>query len=359
MKKAALIEFNSYHDECLYSQISFLNSAEYSLTLILSSQVKNRTSEYLDIPENVITFARSDQKNLFSRISFTLKLRKQLTKIGVKTVIFNTASSRLEVILLSFLLKKRTALFGILHNLKKVNHSFSQKLINKSIKNYFVLNDFLENSIELEDKSIRIQSFYPIFFPSYGEKTIEKPDDEIWISIPGKLDFSRRDYHLVAEALQKLQFKSNLKILILGSANSNDPKSREFIDYIQKNKLHENFVIFNSFLDNKIFHVYLKKSDYLLIPLDTIRDNYAKHKIMGCYNQAFGYQKTLISPIGLNHIPDINKHSILYDGAKGLSLALKEISQGKGEKKEYLESKWSFKVQKNNYLNFLEENQIE
>lgn len=358
MKKAALIEFNSYHDECLYSQIKFLDSAGYSLTLVVSSQIKDRVSEYLDILDNVITFTRSDQKNLFSRISFILKLKKQLKKRGVNTVIFNTASSRLEVILLSLMLKKRTALFGILHNLKKVNHSFSQKLINKSIKNYFVLNGFLENSIKLVDKSIQLKSFYPIFFPTYKETSIKKPQEEIWTSIPGKLDFGRRDYSLVAEAFQKLQSKSNLKILILGSTNTNDPKSKEFIEFIRKNNLQKNFVIFDSFLDNNVFHDYLKKSDYILIPLDAIGDNYAKNKIMGCYNQAFGYKKTLISPIGLSHIPDINNHSVLYDGAKGLSIVLEQISQGKGEKKKYLESKWSFEVQKNNYISFLEENQI-
>ncbi len=358
MEKVAIVEFNSYHDECLYSQLKFLDSAGYSQTLVVSSQIKDRASEYLDIPEAVITFDCSHQKNFFSRISFILKLKKQLKKRGVKTVIFNTASSRLEVILLSLILKKRTALFGILHNLKKVNHSFSQKLINTSIKNYFVLNDFLEDSIELEDKSIQLRGFYPIFFPTYEGTTIKKPKEEVWISIPGKLDFGRRDYYLVAEALQKLQSKRNLKILILGSTNSNDPRSREFIGFIQKNNLQGNFMAFDSFLDNDVFHDYLKKSDYILIPLNAIGDNYAKHKIMGCYNQAFGYQKTMISPIGLRHIPDIGKHSIFYDGAKGLSSVLEKISQGKGEKKEYLESKWSFEAQKNNYISFLEENQI-
>lgn len=358
MEKAALIEFNAYHDECLYSQIRFLHSAGYALTLVLSSQIRDRATEYLEIPKDVITFTHSHQKNFFSRIYFICKLKRELKRRGIKTVIFNTASSRLEVILLSFLLKKRVSLFGTLHNLKKVNHSFSQKLINKYIKNYFVLNDFLEDSIEIEDKSIRLKSFYPIFFPNYKKITIKKPAEDIWISIPGKLDFGRRDYYLIVEALQKLQSKSNLKILILGSTNSNNPKSREFIEFIQKNDFQENFMTFDSFLDNDAFHQYLKKSDYILIPLSVIGDNYAKHKIMGCYNQAFGYQKTLISPIGLNHIPDLENQSILYDGAKGLSKVLEQISQGKGEKKEYLESKWSFEVQKNNYISFLEENQI-
>ncbi|MFT0715891.1 hypothetical protein [Flagellimonas lutimaris] len=359
MKKAALIEFNSYHDECLYSQIKFLDSAGYSLTLVVSSQIKDRASEYLDIPEDVIIFSPSDQKNLFSRISFILKLKKQLKKRGVKTVIFNTASSRLELILLSFLLKKRTDLFGILHNLKKVNHSFSQKLINKSLKNYFVLNDFLENSIKLKDKSIQLHSFYPIFFPTYEETTIKKPQEEIWISIPGKLDFERRDYYLVAEALQNIQSKSNLKILILGNSNSENPKNQEFLDFIETHNLQQQFVTFNYFLDNNTFHDYLKKSDFILIPLDSVGNNYSKYKIMGCYNQAFGYKKTLISPIGLDHIPDLKKHSIFYEDVESLAQAFNEIGENRGEKKEYSGTKWSFKTQKNNYISFLEKNQKE
>jgi len=359
MKKAALIEFNSYHDECLYSQIKFLDSAGYSLTLVVSSQIKDRASEYLDIPEDVITFTRFDQKNLFSRISFLLKLKKQLKKRGVKTVIFNTASSRLEIILLSFMLKRRTALFGILHNLKKVNHSFSQKLINKSIKNYFVINDFLENSIELEDKSIQLQSFYPIFFPIYEETSIKKPQEEIWISIPGKLDFGRRDYSLVAEALQQVNTKTNLKFLILGNSNSENPKNREFLDFIEAQNLQQHFVTFNYFLDNNTFHDYLKKSDFILIPLESVGNNYAKYKIMGCYNQAFGYKKTLISPIELNHIPDLKKHSIFYDDVESLAQVFNKIGENGGEKKEYSVTKWGFEAQKNNYISFLEKNQKE
>ncbi|MDC6384481.1 hypothetical protein D2V93_05815 [Flagellimonas taeanensis] len=356
MGKVALVEFNSYHDECLYSQIKFLTDSGHTVTLVISEQIHERASEYVRLAEEVIIFQRSSQKNLFKRIAFTLGLSRFFRKKMMETLIFNTASSRLEVILLSHLLKRKTKLFGILHNLKKVNHSFSQKLINKAIKKFFVLNDFLLDSVKLEDSSLKLGAFYPIFFPAYDSTAPAKPKEETWISIPGKLDFGRRDYFLVAKALEKTQAKSNLKILILGSTNVNDPKSQEFLDHIKTHDLQDNFITFDAFLDNDTFHDYIKKSDYILIPLDSVGDNYAKYKIMGCYNQAFGYKKTLISPIGLEHIPDMESHSIFFNGADGLSEIFAKMSNGKSDKKEYVSKKWDFAEQKNSYITFLESN---
>lgn len=356
MGKVALVEFNSYHDECLYSQIRFLTDSGHSVTLIISEQIHERASEYVHLAEEVVIYQRSSQKNLFKRIAFISSLSRFLGKKKVETLIFNTASSRLEVILLSHLLKRKTKLFGILHNLKKVNHSFSQKLINKAIKKFFVLNDFLLDSVKLEDSSLQLEAFYPIFFPEYDSTAPSKPKEEIWISIPGKLDFGRRDYFLVVEALRKALTKSNLKILILGSTNANDPKSQEFLDHIKILGLQDNFITFDAFLDNDTFHDYIKKSDYILIPLDSVGDNYAKYKIMGCYNQAFGYQINLISPTGLEHIPDMQSHSLFYTGADGLSEVFESIRTGKSDKKEYVSKKWDFVEQKNRYITFLELN---
>ena len=292
MKKVALIEFNSYHDECLYSQMKFLEDSGYEVTLIISQQIFERAHEYLHLVDDTIVYPKNSQKNFLNRIAFIARLFRHVIKKGIKIIVFNTASSRLEVILLSHLLRRKAHLFGILHNLKKVNSSFSQKLINKAIKNFFVLNDFLLDSVPLKDNSIKLKSFYPIFFPEYENSLPAKPKDEVWISIPGKLDFGRRDYYLVAEALEKMPIKDNLKILILGSTYSSNPKNKEFLEYLKTHNLLNYFITFESFLENDAFHGYLKNSDYILIPLGFVGDNYAKYKIMGSYNLALATGKT-------------------------------------------------------------------
>ncbi|WP_228235433.1 hypothetical protein [Allomuricauda sp. M10] len=354
MKKVALIEFNSYHDECLYSQIKFLKHAEYEVTLVVSQEIFERATEYLSEVDHTIFYSKISQKNLLNRIVFLARLYRKLRKKGIRTAIFNTASSRLEVILLSHLLKRKVALFGILHNLKKVNNSFSQKLINKAIKHFFVLNDFLMDSVTLQDNSIKIKSFYPIFFPEYENPLPVKPKDEVWISIPGKLDFGRRDYYLVAEALESMPIKDNLKILILGSTYLKEQKNNEFLEYLKERNLLNCFITFEDFLENDAFHGYLKNSDYILIPLRSVGDNYAKFKIMGSYNLAFGYGINLISPQGLEHIQDMASHSLFYENANELSEIFTKISNGEIGKKDYVSDKWTFKEQKNRYINFLE-----
>jgi len=357
MKKVALVEFNSYHDECLYSQIKFLKDSGYEVTLIISQQIFERAHEYLQLVDNTVVYPKNSQKRFLNRIAFITRLYRLVGKKRIQTIVFNTASSRLEVILLSHLLRRKAHLFGILHNLKKVNHSFSQKLINKAIKHFFVLNDFLLDSVPLKDNSIKIKSFYPIFFPEYGNSLPAKPKDKVWISIPGKLDFGRRDYYLVAEALEKMPIKNDLKILILGSTYPSDPKNKEFLEYLEAHNLLNYFITFEHFLENDAFHGYLKNSDYILIPLRSVGDNYAKYKIMGSYNLAFGYGINLISPQDIQHIQDMVSHSLFYKDAIELSEIFTKISNGEISKKDYVSEKWSFEEQKNRYVNFLESNQ--
>jgi hypothetical protein len=357
MKKVAIVEFNSYHDECLYSQIKFLKHSGHEVTLVISQQIFDRADEYLQLVDDTIIYSKNSQNRFFNRIVFIGRLYRQLRKNRIQIAIFNTASSRLEVILLGHLLRRKVDLFGILHNLKKVNHSFSQKLINKAVKHFFVLNDFLQDSIPLKDNSIKIKSFYPIFFPEYENPLPVKPEDEVWISIPGKLDFGRRDYYLVAEALESMPTKTNLKILILGNTYLKEPKNKEFLEYLKERNLLDYFITFEDFLENDAFHGYLKNSDYILIPLRSVGDNYAKFKIMGSYNLAFGYEINLISPQGLEHIQDMASHSLFYEDAKELSEIFTKISNGEIGKKDYVSDKWTFKEQKNRYINFLENKQ--
>lgn len=346
MKKVAIIEFNSYHDECLYSQILFLKESAYTVIIVANNQIYERTKEYSYLIENKILF---DNKSIgvLKRLKETFKLAKILLNKEVDTVLFNTASSKLEVILLSNLLKGKVNLVGILHNLKKMNHSTSQKLINKAIKKFFVLNDFLLDSVNMKDQSVKLSSFYPIFFPKYNTNTISKSKEEIWISIPGKLDFNRRDYNILTDALLNVRSKQNLKILILGKTDWSQEKNKRFLEDIDSKGVLENFMLFDSFIKNAVFHEYIAKSDYILLPLKSVGENYSKYKIMGSYNLAFSYGKTLVSPKGLSHIIDINLHSVFYSDAKELSNVLEDISNNpEKNKKSYYNQKWDYEFQK-------------
>ncbi len=87
MKKAAIIEFNEYHDECLYSQISFLKKSGYLVTLIISHKIFERAKEYLHLTENIVIYENTIEKNILKKLLWIFSTAKFIKKEKVKTVI--------------------------------------------------------------------------------------------------------------------------------------------------------------------------------------------------------------------------------------------------------------------------------
>ena len=270
-------------------------------------------------------------------------------------VIFNTASSNKEVIALTRFLPKKIKCYGIIHNLRKLNQSASQRTISKRITDYYVLNDFLIDSATLKNKKIKLHSFYPIFFPEYTTPETIKKISEFWVCIPGELNYKRRDYTIILEALSKLEEMNNLKIILLGKMDLEKTDTKSFLSQVKEMGLENYFMTFDCFIDNSVFHEYIKKSDYIMAPVSLGEQNYLEYKITGAYNLAFAYKKPLICPEELSIIPDLNATSHFYKNAGVLSQLLKNINSGTlSRKKIYDDSKWNFETQQEKYLKLLE-----
>jgi hypothetical protein len=355
-KKIALIELTTYHEECLFSQISFLKDANYDITLIINPK-NSKNVDFYEIDKDCIKlFDPRGASNLLKRIFNWFFLYRYIVKNNFSKVVFNTASSNKETIALIRFLPNSIHCFGTIHNLRKLNHSSSQKSVSKRIKNYYVLNDFLVDSAQINNKEIKLFPYYPIFFPKYNSvSTIEKKDD-IWISIPGELNYKRRDYKLVLKALSMLDSGTkNLKIILLGKLNSSNTDAKLFLDDLKTFGLNEFIYTFDSFIKNELFHSYIKKSDYIMAPVATAEQNYLKYKITGAYNLAFAYKKPLICPQEVAIIPDIKENSYFYKDSESLSELFKSLLSGTIEKKEiYSHEKWNYKSQYKNYLSLIE-----
>lgn len=354
-KKIALIELNTYHEECLFSQISFLKDGNYDVTLIINpNNSKNITYYGLD-KNNIKLFNPRGAATLVNRIYNWFSLYRYIVKNNFQKVVFNSASSNKETIALIQFLPSSITCLGTIHKLTKLNHSFSQRIVSKRIKNYFVLNDFLVNSAEINNKAIRLFSYYPIFFPEYKKvKTIKKEND-LWVCIPGELNYQRRDYNVLLKALSLLDWKTkNLKIIILGKIDPTKTDSKLFLDNLKNLNLTKFVYTFNDFIENDIFHAYLKLSDYIMTPVIT-NQAYLKYKISGAYNLAFAYRKPLISPEELQIIPDLQENSYFYQDSESLMRLFKSFLSGTIEKKDiYSHKKWNYKSQYKNYLTLIE-----
>lgn len=354
-KKIAILELGKYHEECLYSQLKFLTNANYLVTLISNPKNAENIESYNLPIDKLLYFDPRDNTSIFKRVLKGFSLYQFIKKESFEKIVFNTASSNKETICFAFFLPKKVKRFGTIHNLKKLNKSFSQKIISKKLKNYYVLNDFLKTSCKIEDTTIRLSSYYPIFFPKYDSTETINKNGDYWICIPGELNYNRRDYDIVIKSLKLLKNIENLKIILLGKMNPKKQETIKFLGQIKELRLEKYFVFFNGFIENDIFHTYIKKSDFVLAPVSVNEKNYLNYKITGAYNLAFAYQKPLICPAELKIIPDLLENSYFYTNSDDLAKLLTSInSGGLVQKQLYASSKWGFQTQQKKYLQFLE-----
>lgn len=356
-KKAALIEIGTAHDECLYSQLCFLKDSGYEIDLICSSVLKDKVSL---VASDFTTAFFGFEKNIISDFNNLLSLRKYLIQNKFSKVIFNSADGIKIRNLLLFPFPKAIEFAGILHDSEKVVRSGNQKFINKKVKKYFVLSDYVlnyVNSLKLEKQ--KFESVYTIFQPDHGSIKISKLPNEFWVCIPGRVEQKRRDYTQLIKSLSQTQLNENVKIILLGSPDN--IFKRQLKETIAKINLTEQIILFERYLDNKTFYSYLKLSDVvlpLIHPSNVWFDKYFKTQISGSYNMAFTYKIPLICEKSFSVYQDFNDTSFFYE-ADNLIEIINELASDKNQfikQKDnmYKLQKWNYNFQKEKYIKFLE-----
>ncbi len=344
--KIAIVELSESHEECLFSQISFLIDAGHEVSLYLHPKVK--IQDYKHLINNVVIYD-FDSIPKIKRFGLQLKLVKELKHFD--KVIFNTASSSKSVRNILFFMKAyATECIGVIHSVDKLNKSFTQKIISKKIKKYLALSDLLKDSIVLKNKALKLESFYPIFFP-LTPKFIKKNENETWICIPGRVYFQRRDYNYLLQKLTNISIPKHIKFIILG--NINTPDGIILQDKIKENNLDNSFVFFNGFISNELYYNYIHSSDYIMPLLQKNDESYINTKITGSFNLAYGFKKMLLCHTFYKAIPDLNENGIFYDN-QNLEEVLNNLhTNNSKELTTYKNPKWNYEYQKEKYLNFI------
>ena len=356
-KKAALIEISTAHDECLYSQLCFLKDSGYETELICSSVLKDKISS---IASDFVTTFFSFGKNIVSDFNNLLSLRRYLIQKKFNKVIFNSADGIRIRNLLLFTFPMEIEFAGILHDSEKVIRSGNQKFINKKVKKYFVLNDYVldyVNSLKI-GKQI-FESVYTIFQPGFNSGEISKPADEFWVCIPGRVEQKRRDYNQLIRSLSQTSLNENVKIILLGSTDDN--LKRQLKETIKKLNLSEQVILFEKFLDNKTFYSYLKLSDIvlpLIHPSAVWFDKYFKTQISGSYNMAFTYKTPLLCEKSFSTYEDFKDTSFFYE-VENIIGRINELASDKNKFIKQINSmyklpKWNYDFQREKYIRFLE-----
>ncbi len=356
-KKAALIEIGTAHDECLYSQLCFLKDSGYEVDLICSSVLKEKvtliasgfTTTFFGFGKNII----GDFKNL-------LNLRRYLLQNKFSKVILNSADGIKIRNLLLFPFPKEIEFTGILHDSEKIIKSGNQRFINKKVKKYFVLSDYVldhVNSLKLEKQ--KFESIYTIFQPEYDSIKISKPTDEFWVCIPGRAEQKRRDYNQLLKNLSQTRLNEKIKIILLGS--SDEKFKLQLKETINKLTLMKQFILFEDFLDNNTFYSYLKLSDVvlpLIHPSAVWFNKYFRTQISGSYNMAFTYKIPLLCEKSFSIYEDFKDTGFFYE-VDNLIEKINELASDrdrfmKMKSSMYKLTKWNYDLQRERYINFLE-----
>ncbi len=342
MRKVALIEAGAFHDECLYSQIQYLKRDDVQVTLFCHAALQPRVDSLPDLHEIVYLDLSSKTKKYKSWFSTWRKI----VKGKFSTVIFNSAESNI-IKLISFPFPKRIKMVGTLHNAHNLFEKKKQRKVTKRIDTYLTLNDFVTQNILAENLTTKkVGTYYPIFFPEYPNR-LEKPEGEIWITVPGVISQNKRDYSV----FEDWNLPKHVKIIFLGRPE--DEEAKAFIERAKQYPTAQNFVFFDAFISNELFHDYIKQSDYILPlihPNNAFFERFRKYKISGSYNLAFGYRIPLLMEQSFNDIPDFQENAIFYD-YKNMDGLFENIEKIK--KEYYQDPKWTFDHQKQNYLQLI------
>ncbi len=307
-KEVLVIEMLSWHDECLYSVCSLLKSNGYSVLLIADLKLQNKQTSLSPVVDEFKFLDFHSGLNTFKSI---VEVNKVISKRKIRNVYFNTAQGNpiWKFFLIPF--SKNINFVGTLHNISKLDNSFSQRFITKKIKRYVLLSEILLPAYEKVCKK-PVSVFYPIIYPIISNVEFSKPEGEIWIVIPGSVDYRRRDYSILFSG-NNLSYEKNIKFIVLGNRSKSD--GDKVFMMVKEMQLDDNFIFFDSFVDDVVFQTYIKMADYILPlvhPDVSPLDCYVSTKISGTYNLAYAYKKPMLCEQSLSKYKEFVDSSFFY-----------------------------------------------
>ncbi len=300
MKTVALVELNSWHSECLYSQVLMLKTAGYTVHLICNANLARQVAD-IKIADRELLVEPT--------LRGLMRVSRYICRNKIGKVVFNMAqgSHVLKYCLLN--LFSRVRYFGTIHNLRKLTQSTGQKIISLKVKKYFVIAAYLKERFPAV-KGLSCESFNPVFIPDHERMEIEKPENEIWIAIPGSLDFKRRDY---AALFQEKPYDPRIRFVLIGNSRGCDgPVVRKMIE---EAGLERNFILFDQYVENGPFYSYASACDYIMPLIHEGTEgfeNYLRYKTTGTLLTALGLQIPMLCDAAFGQLEDFKGHALYY-----------------------------------------------
>jgi len=296
--KIALIEFNDFHEEVLFSQLDFLAGSDIEEIHLLTN--KKLVEKGLKPGKDVI-FAPFEFNSYFDRIKALIKVFFYIHKNKIDVVVFNSLENIYVKLILKILRKRK--IFCIAHNLDRfVEYKESNAA-------YFVLNKTLLSYIK-NNYRVEANYFYPLI--KTPERKRHQSRENIRIVIPGLVELSRRDYLGWLEAIKNPP--KNIEFVLLGNIRKNDGPL--VLSGIRKYKLEKIVRYYETFVPYKEYFDVLQSAD-LILPLihPNVENFYNYHfsKITAAFTMAFSFKVPLLLYKSLHEMEEFQDFSIGYE----------------------------------------------
>lgn len=285
-KKVAILEIGGSHDECILSQLIGLKSAGAWIVFCGTKEMFEKNSQfssYFDAFHEVV-LPRSTFGDFFAMV----QLNRWFKKHKIDVVIANTAQGG-HVRNLCLTASSSIKFVGLIHTIKMLNGSFTQSLISRKIKTYFVLNDTLKRYVGRKP-GLEIHSFYPLNYPAFN-LSIEKPKDQFWVAIIGGVENRRKDLNGFLEMAK--QTSEQVHFYFLGKSNMESDEVNAFLNSLRKLELEHRVHLFDAFVSEAEMDAHLQKTDAvfpLVHPNTPSADEYFTRQISGAINVSFSYK---------------------------------------------------------------------
>lgn len=351
MNRVALVEFGGSHDECMHTQIHALKNKGCEVFVVTTREMLERNPFWQEWADEVKVIAFTRKKR--ADFALIMSLNRYFTENSISKVVLNTAQGG-HVRNLCLLAPRKVEFFGIIHTIRKFQGSFTQKLIHKKIKKYFLLSDDLLAKVQVP-KGLMVQSFYPVYYPQFGEE-VPKGEQETWIMIAGGVEERRKDLKGFVTMLKNLEEKQ-VKFIFLGKSKAESEEFERFRKELEQIGKIGRVQFFFEFVSAGLFDAYLRKSDFLL-PLvhpDTkSAEQYITNQISGMFNLAYSYKIPLLIHENYSGLPDFGPSAFFYNPGN-FGEALREAISGRKSKVREIDAveKWKLPYQEAAYCDFL------
>lgn len=348
-KRIALIEIGGSHDECLLTQMHAIHARGHEILLITTPEVVDRNPAFASYTNEVFTLDIAGMSNKVQ----VRKVWNQLKLSEIELSVLNTAQGKVVRDLCLKALFSKIEFVGVIHTTRMFTESFTQKIIHRKIKKYFLLSEYLKEKVSPQ-KGLALEHFYALRFP---KSDVPQERGNKQVVIIGGVEERRKDLHGFLEIVKRLD-DQKIRFVFLGKSDPEKPEVELFLNAIKKAGLQDRITTYDHFVSQEEFDKVVRSSD-LILPLvhpeTPSADQYFRNQISGAMTVSFGYKVPMMIHKEYGHIEEMHTAAFYYrleTFPQDLENALVNAEKASEEMQQHLP--YSTEEQERRYADFLE-----